>query len=266
MKKSRKSKIVSQKLEARSRKLEVRSQMIYIFLLTSCCLLFFRVNKSFSQTNSFGKLSTRLELAEKLLKSSGQDIFTEQAVVKRKSPGLAAFASLAVPGLGELYAGRYDVGKYSTIAEVSLWVFYTAAEVYSEQVRNDAISYAKIYAGAQVAGKPDQFFVDIGNFLNTNDYNIAKISDGANDLIYASPSYQWQWQSDANRAEFKNLRIKADEFLNYGRYTTAVIIFNHIISAFNAARLAAGVNASAASSLDNSPQTSGIYLKLAASF
>ena len=187
-------------------------------------------------------------------------------IVKHKSPGLAVFASLAVPGLGELYAGRYDVGKYSTVAEVSLWVFYTVLEVHSEQVRNDAISYAKVYAGAQVAGKPDQFFVDIGNFSNTYDFNTTKIHDGNNDLIYTSPSYQWQWQSDANRMMFKTMRIEADQFLNYGRYTSAVIILNHIISAIDAARLVAGVNASAATSLDNSPRTSGIYLKLAASF
>lgn len=241
-------------------------------VLTCCILLLMCVSKSFSQTCpceerlGAGTFSTRLDLAQKLLKNSDGSISSEQAVVKRKSPGLAAIVSLAVPGLGELYAGRYDVGKYSTIAEVSLWVFYAAMEVHSQQVRNDAISYAKIYAGAQVAGKPDQFFVDIGNFLSTNDYNVAKVQEGDNDLIYTSSSYQWQWQSDADRTQFKNLRIKADEFLNYGRYTAAAIIFNHLISAFNAARLASGVNASAASSLNDSPQTSGIYLKLAASF
>ncbi|MCL4539477.1 MAG: hypothetical protein M1378_07745, partial [Bacteroidetes bacterium] len=162
--------------------------------------------------------------------------------------------------------GRYDVGKYSTIAEVSLWVLYTGVEMYSNQVRNDAINYARIYSGADVAGKPSQFFVDIGNFLNTQDYNIKKIHDGTYGLIYYDPSYQWQWQSDADRAEFKNMRIKADTYLNFGRYTLAVIFLNHLISAIDAARLTANFNASAVTSLDNSPQTQGIYLKLAASF
>ncbi len=170
-------------------------------------------------------------------------------------------------GLGSSTSGRYDVGKYSTIAEATLWVFYTAVELYSDQVRSDAISYARVYAGAQVTGKPDQFFVDIGNFLNTEDYNVKKIHDGDYTLIYPNtPSSQWQWQSDADRARFKNLRIKADQYLNYGRYTAAVIILNHLISAIDAARLAANVNASVASSLNGSPETSGVYLKLAASF
>ncbi|MCL4539196.1 MAG: hypothetical protein M1378_06290 [Bacteroidetes bacterium] len=186
--------------------------------------------------------------------------------VERKSPALAALASFMVPGLGELYAGRYDVGKYSTIAEVSLWVFYTATQLYSNQVRNDAINYAKIYAGADVSGKSSQFFVNIGNFLNTQDYNIKKIHDGDYGNLYSSASYQWQWQSDAERGRFKALRIKADEYLNYGRYTAAVIILNHLVSAIDAARLTANFNASATSSLNNTPGTEGIYLNLAASF
>jgi len=267
--------MVELKVEATNRKLVPRNRRrgirdrIQCFLLTSCIVLVIHTNTSLSQTNYFAGVNSRLELGAKLMQSSGEMDSDVQLSEKRKSPGLAAFASLAVPGLGELYAGRYDVGKYSTIAELSLWAFYAVLEVHSSQVRNDAMNYARIYAGAQTAGKPDQFYVDMGNFMNTNDYNSAKIYDGDYPSIYnpsTMPSYQWQWQSDADRAKFKDMRIEADQFLNYGRYTVAVIALNHLVSAINAARLAAGVNASAVTSLDNSTQTTGIYLKLAASF
>jgi len=269
MKEGRRSKVKGQSHNS-------KAKFTVCYLLLIACLLTFQ-NTSFSQTkralSSVGwdvkVTGTKLELDEKLLRNYDENYFDGQPTVMKKSPGLAAFASLVVPGLGELYAGRYDIGKYSTIMEASLWVFYAAMEVYSSQVRTDAINYAKVYAGAQVEGKPDQFFVDVGNYLNTNDYDIGKIQQGENYLIYdpvTMPSYQWQWQSDADRSEFKRLRIKADAFLNYGRYTAAVIIFNHIISAFDAARLTVGVNASAATSLDGTPGTEGIYLKLAARF
>ena len=267
--------MVELKVEATNRKLVPRNRRrgirdrIQCFLLTSCIVLVIHTNTSLSQTNYFAGVNSRLELGAKLMQSSGEMDSDVQLSEKRKSPGLAAFASLAVPGLGELYAGRYDVGKYSTIAELSLWAFYAVLEVHSSQVRNDAMNYARIYAGAQTAGKPDQFYVDMGNFMNTNDYNSAKIYDGDYPSIYnpsTMPSYQWQWQSAADRAKFKDMRIEADQFLNYGRYTVAVIALNHLVSAINAARLAAGVNASAVTSLDNSTQTTGIYLKLAASF
>ncbi len=214
---------------------------------------------------------SKLALRGQLITSSGSDAFSDDAAPVHKSPTLAAFASLAVPGLGELYAGRYDAGKYSTIAEVSLWVLYTGLELYSNQVRNDAINYAKIHAGAVVAGKPSQFFVDMGNFMNTEDFNTKKIHDVTDGSygygsIYYGASNQWQWQSDADRAQFKSLRIKADTYLNFGRYTLAVIFLNHLFSAIHAGQLASRVNASAATSLDNSPQTTGIYLRLAASF
>ncbi len=244
----------------------VRRGFVKIACLASFLSFFLISNSAFSQGFQHYEYGTRLDLRSSLLGFPVDSSFNDVVVHKHKSPGLAVFASLAVPGLGELYSGRYDVGKYSTIAEASLWIFYTIMEIHSEQVRNDAISYAKVYAGAQVAGKPDQFFVDIGSFLNTNDFNTAKIHDGDYDLIYTSASYKWQWQSDADQLKYKDMRIEADQFLNYGRYTSAVIILNHIISAIDAARLVAGVNASAVTSLDNSPQTSGIYLKLAASF
>ncbi|MCL5035418.1 MAG: hypothetical protein M1395_10015 [Bacteroidetes bacterium] len=237
----------------------------YVFSPASCLLpLLFVIlflgsfNAAFSQS--------RMELSAKLFQNMNQTELSKPFTAERKSPALAAIASFVVPGLGELYAGRYDVGKYSTIAEVTLWAFYTATQLYSDQVRNDAINYAKIYAGADVSGKSSQFLVNIGNFLNTQDYNIKKIHDGDYGNLYSSASYQWQWQSDAERGRFKALRIKADEYLNYGRYTAAVIILNHLVSAIDAARLTANFNASATSSLNNTPGTEGIYLNLAASF
>ncbi|MGC8653081.1 MAG: hypothetical protein ACP5US_03725 [Candidatus Kryptoniota bacterium] len=187
------------------------------------------------------------------------------ALSKRKSPVLAAAASLIVPGMGELYAGRYDAGKYSTIAEISLWIIYGAIEAYSNQVRNDAMNYAHVFAGADINGKSGQFFVDIGNFLNTAEYNDKKIRDGDYQKVYSEPTYQWQWQSDADRQRFKGLRIKADQFLDYGRYTVAVIVFNHLFSALNAARISSNVNASFQSGPSHDPTMgSGVYLTLKA--
>ena len=234
------------------------ARSVFLAPLAVSILLLSSAGSAFSQS--------RLELGSRLLDGVNGNVLSEPQIPGRKSPALAAFASFAIPGLGEMYAGKYDVGKYSTIAEVSLWAIYTGIEMYSNQVRNDAISYASVYSGADVLGKPSQFFVDIGNFLNTEDYNIKKIHDGTYGLIYSGASYQWQWQSDADRAKFKNMRVKADAYLNYGRYTLAVIFLNHLVSAIDAARLVDNLNASAESSLGNAPGTEGVYLKLAASF
>ncbi len=244
----------------RSRSGRIISSRNSLLLLVPCILLLSLENPAFSQS--------RLELGNMLFKSESSNASSglEAGVGGKKSPALAAFASLVIPGLGEFYAGRYDAGKYSTIAEVSLWVIYTGLEFYSNQVRNDAINYAKVYAGADVQGKSSQFFVNIGNFLNTEDYNVKKIHDGNYGLIYSQPTYQWQWTTDADRAHFKDMRVKADAYLNYGRYTLAAIFLNHLVSAIDAARLVSNFNASATTSLGNSPNTEGVYLKLAASF
>lgn len=255
------------------RRREVRNPELRPRHLDSCLLLLasivlFGSVPSLAQEKAITcSSSTSLELREKIL-GGPVSISADAPVVKRKSPALAGFASLAVPGLGELYAGRYDVGKYSTIAEVSLWAFYTAVELYSDQVRNDAISFAAIHAGTQVVGKPSQFFVDIGNFMNTSDYQSLHIENGdyGGAMKYQSSTYQWQWQSNEDRAKFKDLRIKADNYLNIGRYALAVIFLNHILSAVDAARLTSAFNASATTSLDNTPGTEGMYLKVEAGF
>jgi len=43
----------------------------------------------------------------------------------KKSVVLAVVASLILPGMGELYAGSFESGKYNLIAEGGLWLTYS---------------------------------------------------------------------------------------------------------------------------------------------
>ena len=84
---------------------------------------------------------------------------------EKKSVGLAAFYSLLIPGMGELYTGAFgSSGKYFLAAEGVLWLTWGAFDVYGNSLRNDSRAYAVSHAGADVTGKNDQFFVDLGNF------------------------------------------------------------------------------------------------------
>src|SRR5438552_4369689 len=48
----------------------------------------------------------------------------------KKSPGLAMIYSLLVPGMGQLYTKRFDVGKYFLISEAALWTAFASFTVY----------------------------------------------------------------------------------------------------------------------------------------
>ncbi len=162
---------------------------------------------------------------------------------EKKSVGLAALYSLLLPGMGELYAGGFSSGRYFLAAECALWLVYAGFDVYASSTRTDARSFAGVHAGVNPAGKNDQYYVDIGNFMNIDEYNQKKLRDRDLTLVYdPAAGYAWQWDSDASRANFKDMRIRSDQVFNNMRYVGAAIIVNHVASAINAARAAIAHN------------------------
>ncbi|HMK38076.1 MAG TPA: hypothetical protein VK569_01970 [Bacteroidota bacterium] len=160
-----------------------------------------------------------------------------------KAPGLAAVFSLVLPGSGELYAGDFSSGKYFLMSEGLLWLTYAAFEIYGNAVRDDARLYAVSNAGVNSAGKNDQFYVDVGNFLNVADYNDKKLRDRTPSLVYdPSAGYAWQWSSDAQRLTFRDMRVKSENMYNDKKFVGAALLINHVASAINAARAAISHN------------------------
>jgi hypothetical protein len=166
----------------------------------------------------------------------------EEKTSGRKSVTLAVAASLLLPGMGEWYAGNFETGRYLLIAEASLWTSYGGFYLYGNWLRTDARAFAKRHAGAQINGKDEQFEVNIGNFMNTEAYNEAKLRQREYSAVYSMASYRWAWDTDANRQRFKHLRIQSDEVHQYGRFVLAALVVNRIVSAFLAARAASAYN------------------------
>ena len=125
---------------------------------------------------------------------------------EKKSVGLAALYSLLIPGMGELYTGAFVTsGKYFLAAEGVLWLTWGAFDIYGNSVRNDSRAFAQVHAALNPTGKDDQFFVDVGNFINTAAYNDKKLRDREADKLYdPAAGYAWQWDTDASRATFRD--------------------------------------------------------------
>ncbi len=163
---------------------------------------------------------------------------------EKKSVGLAVLYSLLLPGMGELYAGSFKSGRFFLVAEGALWLTYAGFDIYGTSIRTDARSFAKVHSGLDPSGKNDQFYVDVGNFLSVDEYNEKKLRDRTPELVYdPAAGYAWQWDSDANRSTFRELRVSSDNVLNNMRFVVAALIVNHVASAINAARLAVAHNA-----------------------
>lgn len=162
---------------------------------------------------------------------------------EEKSVFRAIVYSLVVPGMGELYAGGFDSGKYFLIAETGLWLTFTSFELYGHWLENDARRFAASRASASIDGKDDQFFVNVGNFNNVYEYNEKKLRDRDLASVYdPSGPFFWLWDNEQSRTRFRDLRVKSENIFNNVRFVVGAIIVNHIASAINAARLASARN------------------------
>ena len=191
-------------------------------------------------------------LRQSLLTNSCQNSVTAYAsldnlaVPKKKSQATAVLFSLLLPGMGEWYAEDFGSGRYSLIAEATLWLTYASFQQYGAWYQSDARQFAVAHAGASLNGKNDQFFVNLGNFDNVSEYNDQKLRErDLTDVYDPAAGYFWSWDTDADRARFRSLRVSGDEIFNNSRFVIGAVILNHIISAVNAARLVRHYNKNA---------------------
>ncbi len=162
----------------------------------------------------------------------------------RKSVILAIVSSLVVPGVGELYAGNFETGRYHLAADAALWLGYAGFQYTALWIKDDARVYGTEHAGADFTGKDDQFIVNVSNYPSVDAYNAAKSRNREYDMLYVSPAYVWNWQTDAQRQHFRDLRVRSDEAKNNAKFVTAALVVNRVISAFSAGRAAARFNES----------------------
>ena len=156
-----------------------------------------------------------------------------------KSPAKAFFFSLLVPGLGEYYVGNHSPIKYFMGVETILWFLHTGVDRYSDILQDDYRNFASVYAGAPVAGKQKQYFINIGNFNDIYSYNNKKQVDRSPNRVYpVNEEYFWSWDTDGDRERFKKIRIQSDYLKSQLRYISAGIFVNHLVSAMNAAFMA----------------------------
>jgi len=190
-------------------------------------------------------------------RSSGSDLsipLVNETTMESKSGFLAVMYSLVLPGMGELYAGRFDRGKYPLITEAGLWLGLIGVNSYGNWVEDDARTYAIQHAGIDPAGKDDKFFVNIENYVDLADYNNQRLIERRLDEVYPDEeTWRWSWDSEAHRLDYKDQRIFADELHNAVTFFVLGMVANRIWSAIQAGVAVRQHNASLAQRLLGMP-------------
>jgi len=162
----------------------------------------------------------------------------------------AMFYSALVPGLGEMYTQNYSKGAIFLAAETA--VIFSYLRLQNE--RDWAINSYKQYA-LNVAGVPtdrdDSYYQLIQNYMSSEEYNDEIIRDARNYfLIYNTDpeGYEeyleenlipeensWHWNSNNEWINYRDLRLKKQDYEIYANFALAAAILNRIVSVIDSA-------------------------------
>ncbi len=152
----------------------------------------------------------------------------------KKSPGLSILLSLVLPGAGHYYAGRSDVGAYFFGAEVGMWLGLFGVNYYGNILRDDSRSFAATHSGLDKSGKDDDYFSNVGNYLNIYDYNNDKLARGEYEKIYDVNTHFWNWDLSANMDSFESQRKRSERTYNLRTIFVTGMILNRLVSGISA--------------------------------
>jgi hypothetical protein len=140
--------------------------------------------------------------------------------------------SLLIPGLGEYELGYNMRGQIFLITEAVLWLGTAGSIIIAGNEMTNYKAYAANHAGVSGKGKTHEYWVDIGNYLTTIDYNEEHLRWRQFDDLYPmTKEWIWSWDSGKNRKYFKKLRIRADRYKLAGKFIIGGVVLNHILSA-----------------------------------
>ena len=124
--------------------------------------------------------------------------------------------------------------KFFAATEVLFLGTFVGFNVWSNWLEDDFRTFSVTHAEVNLEGKPDRYFVDIGNFTDVFAYNQAQLRDrDVTDLYEETDEFAWRWDSETNRRDFESIRIRSDRAANRADFSFAALFLNHLISAIH---------------------------------
>lgn len=153
---------------------------------------------------------------------------------EQKNKARAFFQSLILPGWGQHYAESKSMMKVFIASEVALLGSFAWFRARHNWLKDDYRTFAVTHAGVATGGKNDRYFVDIGNFDDIFAFNQEQLRNRDVSRLYPeADEFFWQWDSEENRREFEDMRVRSDRAKNRSEMTLAFIFVNHLVSAIH---------------------------------
>ncbi|MBN1638606.1 MAG: hypothetical protein JW866_06555 [Ignavibacteriales bacterium] len=207
--------------------------------LIICCIIF--SNLIYSQENEkkdFLELQTSINNNE----INFEQTISNPVLLEKKNTGLAILYSLLLPGMGELYAGDYSLGKYLTVTDGVLWGTVAGFSIYGNWQKNNYQSYAQVYGKINLNDKDEDYYANIGNYMSIYDYNREMELNRDFDEMYNLETHYWSWDNKTERSKYRKMWVSSTESFNNIRFVVGALIINRIVSVINAVRLVSKYN------------------------
>lgn len=166
------------------------------------------------------------------------------------SPGQATFASLVLPGTGELLRGEKKKAVYFFAAEAAIWGSYFGFRWYEGNVNESSINFASLNAGANVNRRGVEYLNAMENFNSSDEYNEwvkeqarmlypdttnSEILEQRREYIEEN-SYtgedEWDWNNNELAEEYDDLRDRKRRFGNNASNMIGLAVANRLINFF----------------------------------
>jgi len=151
----------------------------------------------------------------------------------------AILYSLVVPGAGHFYLDEKGRGEVFLGAEVVAWAGFFAFRTYGKWREDDYIRLAEDHAGIDPSGKDEDFYKNLAFYDSRDQYNKSgRIINPGAEYYPAGRYYYWQWDSDASRLEYRDIRNSSETAFRNAGFMIVMTVVNRVLAGIDSYRLA----------------------------
>ena len=149
----------------------------------------------------------------------------------------AMLLSVLLPGAGQYYSGAKTRGEIFMGIEAAVWLGFAAYRVYGGWKKADYQAFAAAHAGVDNTGKSADFYDWIGFYDNRNEFNqLGRLYYPERSYMPDTRSYSWQWDSQANRLQYKNIKDMSKAAFRNSTFMIGLAIANRVIASIDTYR------------------------------
>ncbi len=163
--------------------------------------------------------------------------FQTVSAQQTNDPKGAFFRSMIVPGWGHYYNDQDDWnrGKLHLASEIVIIAAYIGFQRRSSTLKTEYITLANLRSGVEIQNRNRSFQIALSDFRSLEDYNDFQLrSRNWNRLFEVNNENNWQWQSEQDRLNYRDLRTRRDRIKNQLPALFGLMVVNRVISAISA--------------------------------